>query len=123
MNDVSYTDLNNRLAQLEAERAEIERQLAAKRKERRKELLQEFRERAESEGFSLEEIIGGSGRSRPPLEQSGSRPIYRLNSDPSKTYKRGRLPDWMRQMMSDLGLNPKSAEDRDKFKAEHMTKS
>lgn len=121
MTETSYTDLSQRLAALDAEREEIAAEMAAKRKERRKELLREIREKVEAEGFSLEEVI--TGRTPAAAAKAESWPLYQLNADPSKSYRRGRLPDWMREMMREHGLDPRSAEDRDRFKAEHMTRA
>lgn len=123
MEDASYSDMQARMNELEQERAALEQAMAAKRNERKKELYMSFREQAFAEGFSLAEVIGNrltGGRGRGVSTSGTEYPTWVLKSDPSLTYVRGRLPNWMQEQMGGLGLDPKSREDRERFKQEHM---
>lgn len=48
-------------------------------------------------------------------------PVYCLNDDPTQTYTRGVMPNWMKDQILKRGLDPAKAEDRATFKAKFMT--
>ncbi len=79
-------------------KAEVERELEAKRVEARERLLGEMKARAEEEGLSLDEVVGsrGNGRARRPTVK------YRNPLDPSQTWSgRGRRPGWLEAALKD----------------------
>jgi DNA-binding protein H-NS len=92
------------VADLDKVIAEAERQKETRRESGKKELIEEFRAKAEAMGLSLEELIGRSaqtGRPAPKTRkpQKGATAIptvkYR-NPDTDETWSgRGRMPKWM----------------------------
>lgn len=96
------------VADLDKVIAEAERQREAKRESGRKELVEEFRARAEAMGLSLEELLGSPAQTgRPASETRQSRkgatgapsapPLVKYrNPDTDETWSgRGRMPRWL----------------------------
>ncbi len=85
--------------------AEAERQREARRESGKKELVEEFRAKAEAFGLSLEELLGKSVQTGRPgakasqTKKSGSAappPVKYRNPDTGETWSgRGRMPKWM----------------------------
>lgn len=84
--------------------AEAERQREARRESGRKELVEEFRAKAEAMGLSLAELIGGSAqtgravpKARKPQKGTAAAPAVKYrNPDTGETWSgRGRMPKWM----------------------------
>ena len=79
-------------------KAEVERELEAKRVEAKERLLAEMKARAEEEGLSLDEVVGsrGNGHRRRPIVR------YRNPLDPSQTWSgRGRRPGWLEAVLKE----------------------
>ncbi len=73
-------------------KAEVERQIEIKRKETRTRLLAEMKERAEAEGLSFDEVVGGKVNG----QERRSAAKYRNPENPSQTWTgRGRRPAWV----------------------------
>ena len=93
------------VADLDRVIAEAERQREARRDSGKKELVEEFKAKAEAIGLSLEELIGGSahtGRPAPKTRKpqkgasAASPHVKYRNSDTGETWSgRGRMPKWM----------------------------
>ncbi len=84
--------------------AEAERQREARRESGKKELVEEFRAKAEAMGLSLAELIGGSAqagrpapKTRKPQKGAAASPNVKYrNPDTGETWSgRGRMPKWM----------------------------
>jgi DNA-binding protein H-NS len=114
MDHLEYHELSEKLRELDAQKADVERALAAKRNTRKKELAAEFKSRANEEGFDWEEICGISKR------RATSGRSYVAKDDPNCVYTRGPLPVWMKDKMAAAGLDPTSKADREQFKADYM---
>ncbi len=93
------------VADLDKVLAEAERQREARRESGKKELIEEFRAKAEAFGLSLEELLGKSvqtGRSAAKASQTkksasaASPPAKYRNPETGETWSgRGRMPKWM----------------------------
>ena len=85
--------------------AEAERQREARRESGKKELVEEFRAKAEAMGLSLEELIGGSAQAsrtasktrKPQKGAPAAAPAVKYrNPDTGETWSgRGRMPKWI----------------------------
>ncbi len=93
------------VADLEKVIAEAERQKQARRESGKKELVEEFRAKAEAVGLSLEELLGSpaqTGRPGPKMRKpqkgapAASPTVKYRNADTGETWSgRGRMPKWM----------------------------
>lgn len=124
-NNLSLDEIQERLNSIESDRAELEKALENKYQQSRKELANEVKELILSRGYEVGEIIDlVGGRKRGTGRGRGTRAYVRYvdpaNSD--NVYIRGVLPRWMKDQMAEQGLDPKSKEDRDTFKQEHLTR-
>ncbi len=85
--------------------AEAQRQREARRESGKKELVEEFRAKAEAMGVSLAELIGGSAQTGRPAPNTrkprkgapaGSPVVKYRNSETGETWSgRGRMPKWL----------------------------
>jgi DNA-binding protein H-NS len=114
MNEVQ--ELRAKMEQLEADKAALEAALEAGIATNLACTRQAVDDMIRESGFSREEVLG-----QPDVASDGrSFQRFALRSDPSKTYARGRLPNWLKDAMNHAGANPELAEDRKRFRAEHM---
>ena len=85
--------------------AAAERQREASRESGKKELVEEFRAKAEAMGLSLAELVGGSAQTGRPAPKArkpqkgaaaAAPPVKYRNPDTGETWSgRGRMPKWM----------------------------
>ncbi len=117
---MDYQELHAQLKSLEAQKIAVQKALQAKRADRQKQLIAEFKARLEGEGFDFAEICSSGGKKR--LRRSGESgyPAYVAKDDDSRVYIRGPLPGWMKEKMSAVGLNPSVKADRERFKSDYM---
>ena len=93
------------VAELDKVIAAAQQQREARRESGKRELVEEFRAKAEAMGLSLQELLGGSvqtgrpaGKTRQPRKgaQSASPPVKYRNPETGETWSgRGRMPKWM----------------------------
>ena len=93
------------VADLDKVIAAAERQREARRESGKKELVEEFRAKAEAIGLSLAELIGGSAQTGRPAAKmrkpqksasAAAPPVKYRNPDTGETWSgRGRMPKWM----------------------------
>lgn len=117
---MEYHELHEQLKSLEEQKAEIARALQAKRNDRKKELVAEFKARLKEEGFDFDEVCGSPGKGRSRRSGARNYPVYVAKDDADCVYVRGPLPGWMKDKMSALGLNPAAKADRDRYKTDYM---
>ncbi|EIC22292.1 H-NS histone family protein [Thiorhodovibrio frisius] len=122
MDEMEYTELRAKLESLEAEQKEVERVIAAKRDQRKAELISEFKQKIKEEGFNIGEIADAFAGRRTTRRAGGARsyPRYVDNADSSFVYVRGPLPSWMKERMAAVGLNPAEKGDRERYKQDYM---
>ena len=93
------------VADLDKVIAAAERQRETRRESGKKELVEEFRAKAEAMGLSLAELVGGSAQTGRPAPKArkpqkgasaASPPVKYRNPDTGATWSgRGRIPKWM----------------------------
>ncbi len=124
--NLSLDEIQQRLNNIENDRAMLEKAREEKQMQSRKDLADEIREMIVGQGYDVAEILDliGTGRKRGPGRGRGARSYVRYvdpaNSD--NVYIRGVLPGWMKEQMAAKGLDPKSKDDRNTFKSEHLTR-
>lgn len=117
--------IENELAELEAKRAELERLMAEKREEAKRDALTEIRAMMVDAGITAEEMIaalGGtsakSARTRtrkPAADRDESRRVW-IEPVTGTTYVKGVIPNAIKKRMADIGWGGTFAE----FRAAHM---
>ena len=85
--------------------AEAARQREARRESGKKELVEEFRAKAEAMGLSLAELVGGSAQASRPLGKTRKTQKVASAASPAVKYRnpetgatwsgRGRMPKWL----------------------------
>lgn len=125
LDKLSLDEIQKKLDSLENHRAALENALVEKRAQTKKELANEIKEMIGSKGYDLEEIIGmlsprkrGAVGTRSKSNRSYTRYVDPAN--PDNIYIRGVLPGWMKEQMTEKGLEPKDKDDREKFKAKYL---
>ena len=103
--DMELSELEKARAQKEAELAEISKAQREYRGRKAKEMRATFEEMASKEGFSLEEIMGGSGGKKKNMAGRAKAPAkYRHPENASLTWSgRGRQPQWYKDHLENGG--------------------
>lgn len=129
MNDTTTEQIAEQIAETHQRLAELQAVMAERRDTVTADVLADVRAKIEMYGLDAAQIAAAlapvvvaekAKRTRKPVEP-GSAKIYVLRGDESKTYSRGKMPTWMHQAMSAGGYDPAVKEDRERFKAEHMS--
>jgi len=88
--------------ELEALVPKIEKELEKRRETRKREALDKMRVIAESVGMTPEELLGlggsGGGRRRRGAGGKRAQGVWAHPDDPSKVYRGGRKPAWMKEL-------------------------
>lgn len=118
-------ELIAQLEEVERQKRELEASLAAAKEQGRAKIVEEIRGMVSASGFDLYEILDLISPA-PQAKKRGNRGngAYRgwvSNDDPALTYVRGRMPGWIMSKMTDLGMTPKSKEDRRRFLETHCS--
>lgn len=122
---LSLEEIEERLYNIDSDRAALEAALEQKRQQSKVDLAQEIKGLILSKGYEVAEIVDlltakrrGAGRVR----SSRSYTRYVDPENPDNVYVRGVLPQWMKDQMAARGLNPKEKADREAFKAQYLNK-
>ncbi len=84
--------------QLRQLQKDIDKELAARRRDEQKQAKQELKQVAERYGFSVEELVGAAGGARKSRTSAKARVTFRHPDDASKTWTgRGRKPNWVKE--------------------------
>ncbi|KAA6183049.1 H-NS histone family protein [Thiohalocapsa marina] len=119
---LSVDELRQRKLEMEQQQAEMDRLLAQKLRETRRDFVRELRDLIEARGYSVEEIgeqLAGRRRGGGGAQPSGK--YYVDPQDPDNVYKRGPLPGWLKDKMRADGYDPDNKAQRDDYKASHLT--
>ncbi len=77
----------------------IEKELGKRRETRRKDAVEKMRAIAESVGMTPEELLGLEGGRRPrAAKRAASGAAWQHPDDPSKVYRGGRRPEWLKAL-------------------------
>ena len=90
------------LSELKALQGRIEKAIARHEKKAKSEALASLKAQAKSFGFSLEDLVGGTGaaskpKAKPAKKKAKAAPAYRDPKNPENTYAgRGPRPAWLK---------------------------
>ncbi|MCF1182880.1 H-NS histone family protein [Marichromatium gracile] len=124
--NLSVEEIRRQLEEAESKQSELKRALEIRRREAKKEVAQEVRDLIQQRGYDLAEIVelldGKKSRRTGVRKSSGSRQYteYFDPENPENVYVRGVLPRWMKDKMTEKGLDHSSKEDRDTFKKTYL---
>ncbi len=80
----------------------IEKELGKRRETRRKEAVEKMRAIAESVGMTPEELLGLEGGRRPRAAKRAAAGVaWQHPDDPSKVYRGGRRPEWLKALTAE----------------------
>lgn len=133
---MSLEELQQHLAELEQQHAIALHELEQRKQQGKYDLAQQVRDLITEQGYSLDEILPLVTTKRrrsytrrqqvpapEPTPQAPAAPqsaYYVDPANPANTYVKGALPAWLKQKMIGQGHDPKSKEDRIRFKAEFL---
>lgn len=126
--NLSLEEIQQQLEEIEANKAELERALSARREAEKYGVVQEVKDLIAERGYDLDEIIPlVTGRRRrvrgAAARSSGGSLVYKRYVDPENpenVYVRGVLPGWMKQKMQEQGYDPSVKADRESFKENYL---
>lgn len=118
---LSFEELQRRKWEIEQQQIELDRLLKQRLREDKGDFVRELRDMIIGRGYEVEDIgeqlIGRRRKAGEPV--TGKR--YVDPENPEHTYKRGPLPQWFKEKMLARGYNPEDKQQRETFKAEHLT--
>ena len=122
-------NIKARLTDLEAERAQLEADLAQAKIEARGAVSGAVLALIADAGYSPDEILPLLAPPAPKAKRTRASgtdtrhfPVYAMADDPAKTYSRGKLPGWLRSAMLRAGLDPDDRTDREFFRDHGMVR-
>ena len=120
--DQSVQELQQQLAQLEADKKALEAALREQRAAELTDFANGIREQITERGYSVDEVFSlltkGRRKSTSTGRSQGRR--YVDPDNPDNTYSRGPLPAWMKEGMLAAGYDPEDKAHRDEFKTSHL---
>lgn len=123
---LSANELQTHLEKVNQEKAALARALETRREEEKRALAAEVRAIIKERGHDLDEIVelvnGRKGRGAKRSTVNAGYARYADPENPSNTYVRGRLPNWLIDKMSANGYDPASPEQRAEFKEQHLVR-
>lgn len=123
---LSANELKAHLDQVNEQKAALARALEQRHEEEKRALADEIKALITDRGHDVSEIVElVNGRKRRGTKAPATNAGYARYADPenpSNTYVRGRLPNWLIDKMSANGYDPGSAEQRAEFKEQHLVR-
>ena len=121
--DLSIEQIEEQLAQIESDRANLEAALQHRRAGDLSAFAESIREQMAEHGYRADEVIPllHKGRKRPSAKRgNGQYARYADPENPSQTYSRGPLPVWLREKMEAAGYDTADKAQREEFKANYL---
>ena len=120
--ELSSQQLQQQLAQLEADRKALEAALRKRRAAELNDFANEIKEQITQRGYSVDEVFSvltkGRRKSTGTSRSQGRR--YVDPDKPDNSYSRGPLPAWMKERMLAAGYDPADKGHREAFKTSHL---
>lgn len=121
-------DIHATMASLKQQQADLQRVIDERLANGRADFIEDIRVRIADAGYNVSDIaealIGtkknGKSGEKNDAASIGKYPRYTEPGNPKNAYVRGPIPDWMKERMRELSLDPFSKSDREKFKSEHL---
>ena len=133
---MSLEELLQHLADLEQQRTIAFHELEQRKQQGKYDVAQQVRDLIIGQGYTLEDILPLVTAKRrrsytrrqqvsvpDPMPEAPAAPqgaYYVDPANPANTYVKGALPAWLKEKIIAQGLDPKSKEDRVRFKAEYL---
>lgn len=120
--NLSVEEIQRQIEETQSKNAELQRVLKKRKKEGCGDIATQVKELIVSSGYTVDEILpyltrGYRGHKAGKNKAERRSRYYFDPRDPeNRTYVRGVLPGWMKQMMVENGYDPSSKEDRQTFK-------
>ena len=121
--DLSIEQIQQQLAQIESDRANLETALENRRAAELSAFAQSIREQMAEHGYHADEVISllQRGRKRATARRgNGQYARYADPDNPRQTYSRGALPVWLREKMEAAGYDAADKAQREEFKANYL---
>ena len=120
--ELSLAEIQDKLAQVEAERKELEAALKAQRAAELTDFANQIRDQVIERGYSVDEVFAAltKGRRKASGRRTGDYIRYVDPNDPERGYSRGPLPAWLREMMIAEGYDVADKAQREDFKANYL---
>lgn len=123
---LSLTEIQDKLAQVETERKELEAALKAQRAAELTDFANQVRDQIIEHGYRVDEVFAALTKGR--RKASGKRTTgdyirYVDPNNPERGYSRGPLPAWLREMMIAEGYDAEDKAQREDFKANYLTQA
>jgi DNA-binding protein H-NS len=121
--ELSTKEITEQLAQIEADKKDLE---AALRKQRNAELsgfAREIRDLITERGYTPEEVCSALSKGRRKAasgRRSSGYPQYVDPDNPANTYSRGPVPVWLKEKMLAAGYDPADRGQREEFKSTQL---
>ena len=120
--ELSSQQLQQQLAQLEADRKALEAALRKRRAAELNDFANEIKEQITQRGYSVDEVFSvltkGRRKSTGTSRSQGRR--YVDPDNPDNSYSRGPLPAWMKERMLAAGYDPADKGQREEFKTSQL---
>ncbi len=103
---MTVDELKAKIEEAERIKAKLKEELHQRRIAERAEFVSDVRARADKLGMSMDDLIAALGGKRKAEATRRTRrpsPARILNGDPSRVYRGGALPGWMKDAMFDAG--------------------
>jgi hypothetical protein len=123
--ELSATEIQEQLAQMEADRKALETALKNKRAAELSGFVKEVRDQISERGYEVDQVIAALSKGRRKASsdrRSGDYARYVDPENPDRGYTRGPLPKWLQEMMTASGFDPADKAQREEFKETHLQK-
>ena len=124
--ELSLTEIQEKLAQVEADKKALMTALKAQRAAELTDFAKELRAQIIERGYTVDEVFDvlTKGRRRTSENRRTRTYIRYVDPDnPKRSYSRGPLPAWLREMMIAEGYDVEDKAQRAEFKANHLTQA
>ncbi|KOR32376.1 hypothetical protein TI05_07630 [Achromatium sp. WMS3] len=131
LENLTLDDIQERLRNVNQDRAALQRALEHKRQQTKKQVAQEVKNLIISKGHDVMDIMNflannnsknrNTNNDKNKVAESLAPCIQYVDPENSENiYIRGVCPDWMREQMFSHGLDPKNRRDRQLFKKQYL---
>ena len=123
--DLSVDQIQEQLAQVEADKKALELALKKQRSVELADLAKDIRDQIAERGYTVDDVFGQLRKGRRKASTAGSSAEYHRYVDPDnpeRGYTRGPLPTWLREKMEAEGYDTTDKEQREAFKSNCLKK-
>jgi DNA-binding protein H-NS len=121
--DLSLDQIQEQLAQIEAEKKMLELALQKRRSVALADFVKDIRDQIVGRGYTVDEVFAQLRKGRRKASAAGRSaeyPRYVDPDNPERGYTRGPLPAWLRQKMEAEGYDATDRAQREAFKSNYL---